>query len=234
MLEPLTASQHEELLGGGKAIALEAKTLLYEADAPMDFMFFPESGFASIVVPLGNGSAVEAMTIGYDGFVGLPAYLGDDSPITRTIVQCSGLFHKIPAASFLRIVEHNFTLKQRIHQYAQITMETLAQSSACNRFHSIEQRCARWLLISHDRALAESFELTQDFLSQMIGVRRPGVTVAASALQKAGLISYKRGRISIINRPGLERAACECYRRIKLRETKIFGLEDAANSTSAA
>ena len=222
LLDSLSDSQYEQLVKSGETCTLSARTMIAESGATLDYVYFPESGFASMVVPLENGSAVEAITVGYDGFVGLPIYLGETSTLTRTMIQVTGLFHKIPKETFLRLVEKNDAVRQRVHQYAQITLETLSQSSACNRFHSIEQRCARWLLISHDRALSDDFELTQEFLSQMIGVRRPGVTVAASTLQHAGLISYKRGHMHILDRKGLEAVACECYSRIKEREKKIF------------
>jgi CRP-like cAMP-binding protein len=222
LLRSLSDARYDAIAGTIDRISVSAKTVLFEAGDALHSVYFPQSGFISLVVPLDNGSAVEAVTVGFDGLVGLSAYFGERTSLTRAISQVEGIVHRLPVEPFLRLVAENDTLRRRIHQYAQLRIDMLAQSSACNRAHSIEQRCARWLLISQDRAQTSEFALTHEFLAEMIGVRRPSVTAAARGLQAAGLISYNRGVIHILDRLGLEKAACECYRRVRARELKLF------------
>ena len=128
----------------------------------------------------------------------------------------------IPSAAFRRLVDECDGLNRLLHRYSQFVFESVAQSAACNRMHVIEQRCARWLLMSEDRVGRSQFDLTQEFLAEMLGVRRPGVTVAMGALEKAGLIAHGRGRIAVTDRPGLEQVACECYGVIKARQQELL------------
>lgn len=195
--------------------------LIFEAGERVQWITFPQTGMISMVIPLENGAPVEAATVGTDGVVGLPVYFGSGTSNMRAITQMAGTLHKIRPETFLDLIEKDSGFRKRLHQFAEVAMESIAQTSACNRFHSIEQRCARWLLITGDRAESDTFLLTQEFLAQMLGVRRPGVTVAAGVLKQAGLIAYSRGKVRILNREGLEKASCECYRRMKNREDAI-------------
>jgi len=222
-LKLLPARLYKEIQSSIKVLPLPAKTRIYEAGQRVETIYFPQSGFISIVVPLANGTAVESSTVGTEGFVGLAAYLGGGKTLSGAVAQSDGFSHTLPVKVFLDLVEKHEPLRVKIHNYTQLILESIAQSSACNRFHSINQRCARWLLICEDRVRSKTFDLTQEYLAEMIGVRRPGVTVAARALKEVGLIKYSRGRVEILDRQGLERAACECYRRIRDRELELFG-----------
>jgi hypothetical protein len=172
----------------------------------------------SLVTLLDAGS-IEAITIGNDGFVGLPVYHGPGQTVTRANCQMPGTTWRMSAADFMKLFPEMPELQRALDRYSQLVIETISQSAACNRIHVIEERCARWLLMSNDRVGSDEIPLTQEFLAQMLGVRRPGVTVAIGILERAGLIAHGRGRITVTNRKGLEAASCECYAAIRRRET---------------
>jgi CRP-like cAMP-binding protein len=178
---------------------------------------------ASVVAENGHGPSVEVATVGNEGFVGTPLLLGTDRSPAAAFCQVPGHGHRMSAAAFQREVRRSGDLSAIAHRYVQALMTLYAQSVACNRLHSIDQRAARWLLMTHDRVMADTFPLTQEFLSQMLGVRRAGVNVAANLLAEAGAISYSRGVITIVNRRALEKAACECYRVIRHEFDRLVG-----------
>jgi CRP-like cAMP-binding protein len=192
-------------------VRLEVPQVLYEPGEPIDFVYFPTSGCVSLVHATPAGT-VEVGTIGFEGMVGLPLLLHGTSAPTRALVQVEGDAYRIPAAAFLRIVAMSDSTYRILLRFALAFFNQVGQSVACNRLHSLEERCARWLLITHDRVEGDQFNLTQEFLSFMLGVHRPAVTLAAGVLQKAGYIHYSRGKITITDRVGLESAACSCYR----------------------
>ena len=169
------------------------------------------SGVGSLVHTMTNGQAAEVGTIGNEGFVGLPILLGDERGPTSVYVQVPGAGLRMKAEIFREELERSGPLRGIMLRYAHAFFNQVAQSAACAHFHSLEQRCCRWLLMTRDRMPSDHFLLTQEFLAMMLGVRRAGVTVAASALQRAGLIRYDRGRVAILDRQGLEERACECY-----------------------
>ena len=222
----LLALLPEDELGAVLSVAeqvdVAAKQLICRRGDEMRFIHFPHDCVISLVTELQDGSSVEAMTVGCDGFAGMAVFHGVSASRLTSIGQISGTAHRIPSADFRRLLEECEALDRLIHRYSQFVFETVSQSAACNRMHVIEQRCARWLLMSEDRVGRNHFDLTQEFLAEMLGVRRPGVTVAMGALEKAGLISHGRGRIAVTDRPGLERAACECYAVIKERQTELL------------
>ncbi|HEU4561941.1 MAG TPA: Crp/Fnr family transcriptional regulator [Longimicrobium sp.] len=162
-----------------------------------------------------DGSAVETATIGNEGLVGVPVFLGAMQMAGQAFAQVPGEAYRLPAGALREEVRRGSALATLLGRYTQALFTLVAQSSACNRKHAVEQRCARWLLMTHDRVPGDTFELTQHFLSQMLGVRRATVNEAAAALQERGLIDYTRGRITIIDRAGLEAAACACYAIIR-------------------
>ena len=222
----LLALLPEDELGAVLSVAeqvdVAAKQLICRRGDEMRFVHFPHDCVISLVTELQDGSSVEAMTVGCDGLAGMAVFHGVTASRLTSIGQISGTAHRIPRADFRRLVEECEALDRLIHRYSQFVFETVSQSAACNRMHVIEQRCARWLLMSEDRVGRNHFDLTQEFLAEMLGVRRPGVTVAMGALEKAGLISHGRGRIAVTDRPGLERAACECYAVIKERQRELL------------
>lgn len=211
----LDAAEYSRLLDGVETVELKLRTVLYEANAPIMHVFFLGRGVASIIAPVGDGASVEVGTVGNEGLVGLPLLFGVDREPAKAFIQVAGGGIRVTAAAFQSAVAESTPLRTLFLRYAQSYMSQVSQSSACNRAHSIEERCARWLLMTHDRVTADEFPLTQEFLSFMLGVRRAGVTVAAGMLQKAGFIEYTHGHIKVIDREGLESAACPCYQIIR-------------------
>lgn len=203
-------------------VSVKSKENIFEREQPIPFAHFPEDCVISLVTKLDSGDAVEAMTVGNDGFVGLAIFHGVPSSRLTAVGQISGESRRVRAEDFRQLMAVCPVLYSLLHRYSQFIFETVSQSAACNRLHVIEQRCARWLLMSQDRVGRDRFDLTQEFLAMMLGVRRPGVTVAIGLLEKAGLITHRRGNITVVNRPGLEKVSCECYRTIKTRQNKLF------------
>jgi hypothetical protein len=173
-------------------------------------------------VQLEEGGGVEAMTVGNDGFTPLAAFNNVDSTNVTGCGQITGTARRISGDDFARVLSESPEMNNLLHRYSQLVFETVAQSAACNRMYVVEQRCARWLLMSHDRVGRPSFDLTHAFLAEMLGVRRAGVTVAMGILARRGLLSHTRGSVTIVDRKGLENASCECYRAIKRREAHIL------------
>lgn len=211
LLSALDDADYSLLLDGAEDVKLTLNTVLYEANTPITHVFFLSRGVASIIAPVGDGASVEVGTVGNEGLVGLPLLFGVDREPAKAIIQVADGGARITAAAFQNAFTESAALRGLLLRYAQSYLSQVSQSSACNRAHSIEERCARWLLMTHDRVGADEFPLTHEFLSYMLGVRRAGVTVAAGMLQKAGLIEYKHGRIKVIDREGLEAASCACY-----------------------
>ena len=191
-------------------VLLTLRDVLYEPGEEIKYVYFPTTGCVSMIHGSAEGS-VEVGTIGLEGIVGVPVLLHATSEPTRALVQVEGEAYRIKAAAFCAVVAESEHLERIFLRYALALYNQVAQSVACNRLHSLEERCARWLLITHDRVDGDVFKLTQEFLSYMLGVHRPAVTLAAGVLQTAGYIKYSRGTITIINRAGLEDASCSCY-----------------------
>lgn len=187
--------------------------IVQEVGRPIEQIYFPQSGMISLLVVTQDGGGIEAATIGYEGAVGLHRGLGRRRAFTRGVIQLSGTISHIPAEAFERAVNDSAGIKDVIIKYTEILLVEAQQIAACNAVHDVQARLARWLLQTQDRLQPrpETLGLTQDFLAQMLGVRRTTVTIVARALQSAGLIRYSRGNIAILDRPGLEEAACECY-----------------------
>lgn len=225
LLSALDDADYSLLLDGSEDVKLALNTVLYEANAPITHVFFLSKGVASIIAPVGEGASVEVGTVGNEGFVGLPLLFGVDREPAKAIIQVADGGTCITAVAFQNAVAESGALRGLLLRYAQCYMSQVSQSSACNRAHSIDERCARWLLMTHDRVGADEFPLTHEFLSYMLGVRRAGVTVAAGMLQKAGLIEYKHGRIKVVDREGLEAASCACYRIIRETYNRLSGSE---------
>jgi hypothetical protein len=218
----LPPSELEAVLARSELVTVRSKDIVYRRDEPIRYVHFPEDCVISLVTELENGDAVEAMTVGSDGLAGIAVFHRVAASRLKGVGQISGEARRIASADFRELSKSCESFYQLLHRYSQFVFETVSQSAACNRLHVIEQRCARWLLMSQDRVGRDVFRLTQEFLAEMLGVRRPGVTVARGALEKAGFIAHARGVITVIDRPGLERATCECYRTIKLRESQLI------------
>jgi CRP-like cAMP-binding protein len=203
------------LLPRMEKISLPIRQLLFEAGTPLTHVFLPLSGVMSLVLKLKGGETVEVATVGNEGIVGTPVFLGAERSACTAFCQVAGQALKMRVDHFQRSLQEHPEFGEVVRRYTQGMINQISQTTACNHVHSVQQRMCRWLLMTHDRVGADEFHLTQEFLAQMLGVRRPSVTVAAGLLQKAGLIAYQRGRIRIVDRPGLERGACECYDTVR-------------------
>jgi CRP-like cAMP-binding protein len=196
-------------------VALTFRERLHAPNEPISQVYFPCSAVISLVLPLDGGAVIEVATVGNEGMLGLPAFLGAGSVPDEAFCQIPGQALRLGAQILRQETAGGGPLHDVLLRYTQGLMNQIAQSAACNRAHSIDERCARWLLMTHDRAGSDRFPLTQEFLAQMLGVRRAGVSAAASILQRAGFIRYSRGMMRIIDRSGLESAACGCYRTVR-------------------
>lgn len=196
---------------------------LHETDAPIDHVFFPVGGYISLVAPIDDHEPLEMGLIGSEGMLGATTVLGIRSAAMRAVVQGSGAALKMSTSNFLREIAASPVMTRSVNRYLYVTMAQLTQSAACTRFHEIEPRLARWLLMTHDRAHADHFHMTHEYLAGMLGVRRSGISISAAALQARNLIEYSRGDIRVVNRKGLEAAACGCYRIIVKQYESVFG-----------
>lgn len=223
LLAALSAEDRAHLQPHLEAVELPFDQTIHAAGGPVDAVFFVETGMVSQIVTLEDGEQVEAGISGPEGVVGLPLIYGDSHAITASRVQMEGTALRIGAAAFRAEMDRSATLRALMLRYALAFHAQVTLTAACNARHAIEQRLARWLLLAHDRAAADEFPMTHEFMSLMLGVRRPGVTIAAGMLQKAGLIHYVRGRMHIADRPGLEAASCECYHIVRHESARLLG-----------
>jgi CRP-like cAMP-binding protein len=210
LLEALPRSVRSAFLAECSTVELVYGSVLYDENDPIEYVHFPTTAFVSMLKTVG-GNALEVGMIGNEGVCGCQLILGVRTAQLRAVTQGAGSAWRMSTAAFLRHVEKMPALRAVLHRYLDILIRQLAQTAACNRFHVVEMRLARWLLMTQDRAHASSFDITQEFLASMLGVRRGGVTVAAGALQSRDLISYKRGTLAILSRDLLEATACTCY-----------------------
>lgn len=222
LLSELSDPAYARVLLIAESVTLRFKDVLSEPDEIIEFAHFPESGCLSIITVMGDGRQVEIGTVGRDGLTGMSIVNGVESVPTRCIVQIAGIGKRIARAAFAAELRKNQEFATLVHRYAQAWTDQIGRSGACNAVHSIEERCARWLLTTQDRLGSDVLPLTQEFLATMLGVRRPSVTLAAGSLQQAGLIHYTRGRITVLDRAGLEAASCECYRAIQVSYRGLF------------
>jgi CRP-like cAMP-binding protein len=211
ILRRLPQVQWKRLQPDLELIRMQRRTSLYEPGRPFDYVYFPETGVASIINVLHDGTETEVATVGYEGIIGLPVFFGADTTPGRAFWQIPGDAFRLKADLFRRETQTVGALTDALHRYAQGYFNQLSYTVSCNRSHSIRQRASRWLLMSADRAGRNQFELTHEFLSHMLGVRRSGITELMGALQGARILRYSRGVITILNRKRLEAAACECY-----------------------
>lgn len=219
LLRVLTDDQSSSLEGVELAW-LETRHGVYESDGPMNVVHFPVDAVISVVTTLADGTSFEVGTIGSEGTTGIFAALGASSVPNATFCQVEGHSFVMARSLFMRLFAEIDVFRLAVNAYIVGYINVLAQLVACNGVHSLDARCARWLLMTHDRVGRNRFPLTQEFLAQMLGVRRSGVTLAASAFAEAGFIKYSRGTIDMLDRRGLEREACECY-DVTRRELKF-------------
>lgn len=222
LLSKLPPSELAAVLELSTHIECDLRDVFSGSGQKIEEVYFPLTGMISLVTELKDGTSLESMTVGCEGFAGLPLFHGVTTTMTKSMCQIEGTFLRLPAESFTDLLPNAPQLTLLLHRYAQFAHEVVAQTAACNSIHLIEQRCARWLLISSDAVGKDELGLTHDFLSQMLAVRRPGVTVAIGELEKLKLIEHRYGKISILDKMGLEAVACECYRTVKDREHELL------------
>jgi CRP-like cAMP-binding protein len=223
LLAGVSDEELARLLPNLQPLALPLGEVLYESGEKMDYVYFPTTAIISLLYIMENGSSAEIGVVGKDGLVGIAIFMGGDTTPNRAVVQSAGKTLKMKAA----LMKDEFTRGGRFHnlclRYTQALITQISQTAVCNRLHSVDQQLCRWLLLSHDRLPTDRLIMTQDLIANMLGVRREGITHAAKRLQKAGYISYVRGDMTILDRPGLESGVCECYQVVRTEYDRLLG-----------
>jgi CRP-like cAMP-binding protein len=226
LLRALPLEEYGYLLAYCASERLLLKQTLVEPNVRIDDIYFPRVGVCSMLAEEQDGGTIEVGTIGPEGFIGIAVILGGRSMPYRIIVQIEGDAWRIRADDLRRIVDERRHVRHLLLRYTQYFTNQLSQSVACNRLHTLEERCARWVLMTHDRVHGDAFEMTQEFLSMMLGVHRPAVSVAMGMLQNAGIVRYARGRVTVLDRPRLEEASCDCYAITRAEHERLLDITD--------
>ena len=225
LLQALPDAERDTLMQHLRLGYLSVKTVIFDPGQPIPYVHFPVDGVISLVTPLADGNIVEVATIGNEGIVGVPLVPGGSLAV-RAISQVAGRTLRMEASEFAKGLERLPAFRDLVQNYVQALFGQISQAAACNRLHSNEERLSRWLLMSHDRVGTDTFPITHEFLGQMLGSRRATVTLSAGLLQSAGLIRYHRGRVTIVDREGLESVSCECYGIIKAALDRVVASAD--------
>jgi CRP-like cAMP-binding protein len=221
ILGALPTEQRTRILNAARLVDLPKKKVLFDINVPIENVYFIESGLASVVNPLSDGSACETSICGAEGMIGLPVFLGDDRSISQAFQQIAGSAWQLDTETFQEELSQGSELRAALGRFTLATLAMMSQTSVCGRRHTIEERFVQWLLQIDDRVQGP-LALTHQFLSQMLAVRRATVTVIAAGLQEAGLIEYHRGNIMIRNRPGMLEIVCECYAIIRNENARLM------------
>ncbi len=227
LLRSLPAREYTNLLATMDRLRVEPEEVIYRQDEPIEFVYFPVTAMLSWIGTTRSGERVEVGVVGWEGMVGIPELLGYEISPYGVEVELPGEVLRIKATQFKKEFERLNSIHSLLFRYTYTALAQLAQSSVCGRFHPIESRLCRWLLMAHDRCENDELHLTQEILAGMIGSRRPTVSIVSGILQKAGLIRVNRGRITILDRLGLEEATCECYWIIRRAFDRFLGQEAA-------
>jgi CRP-like cAMP-binding protein len=223
LLGALAPADLDALRPALEEVALVKDQSVFRPGERAPFVWFPTSGMISIVALDAHGSAIEVATVGREGMSGLAVVLGSETMIFASMVQVPGEGWRIETSAFRQAMDRHPAIRTAMLKYVLGALAQMGQNVACAQLHDTEARCARWLLLAHDEVDGDSFPLTQDYLAMMLGVTRPSVSAAASALQKAGLIRYVRGQMLIMDRPGLEALSCECYGIVRREFERLLG-----------
>lgn len=225
LLAALPAEEMDRLLPRLESVPLVDGMPIYEPNEPITHVYFPISGVVSLVSEMREGT-VEVGTVGREGMTGIPLVLRATTMPSRAFVQVPGHAYRVRGTDLFELLREAPRVERLIYRYILALFDQAAQHAACNRLHGLEARCARWLLMTHDRVDGDVLPLKQQFLAEMLGVHRPAVTIAAGALQKAGVIRYTRGKVTVLDRKALEEASCECYSIITRRADQLLGGTD--------
>jgi CRP-like cAMP-binding protein len=223
LLVALPDQDREHLLANCDTVELVFDEVLYRAGERIQYIYFPIRGFISLVTPIAGGVGLEVGLVGNEGILGITLILGVDYAPFHTLVQGAGSALRITTSAFLHELKQSLALQEELKRYLYVSITQLAQTAACTRFHVVEARLARWLLMTQDRAYSDTFHVTHVFLAYILGVRRVGITKAANALQQQKLISYQRGNVRILDRAGLEAVSCACYQIDNETYQRILG-----------
>jgi CRP-like cAMP-binding protein len=215
LLAALPEKEYQKLLPELEQVNLTFGEILFEPGDSLRYVYFPNNSIISLLAAVEDSAVLEVGIVGNDGMAGLSVFMGVKKSHNRALVQGTGTAMRMKSATLRKAVSNGGNLSKLLNLYAHSLLTQVSQSAACNRFHLINARLARWLLMTHDRVEGKEFRLTQEFISHMLGVRRELVTLAAGSLQKQKLISYSRGQIKILNRAALEAVSCKCYRVVK-------------------
>ncbi|MDT8438869.1 MAG: Crp/Fnr family transcriptional regulator [Wenzhouxiangellaceae bacterium] len=218
LLDALPPEAKARLFASIRKVELPLGTVIYEAGQQVEYVYFPVDCIISLLYVMLDGSSAEISVVGNEGIVGIAVFMGGQSTPSRALVQSGGTAWRLPAAELKKEFNHHPEMRMLMLRYTQALITQMAQTAVCNRHHSIDQQLCRWLLLSMDRLPTSELTMTQELIANMLGVRREGVTEAAGKLQKAGIIRYQRGHITVLDRPRLEKRCCECYEVVK-RET---------------
>ncbi|MDH3280942.1 MAG: Crp/Fnr family transcriptional regulator [Gammaproteobacteria bacterium] len=222
LLAALPVNVRERLQPELELVHLAVGKVLYEAHDALSHVYFPTTAIVSLLYTMENGSTAEMGIVGCDGVVGIAVFMGGDTTPNRAVVQSAGDAFRLALKPFRVEFQRTGELHRLLLLYTQALLTQMSQTAVCNRLHSVEQRLCRCLLLSHDRLESDELIMTQELIASMLGVRREGVSVAAHRLQDAGLIRYKRGHITIVDRSGLESAVCECYQVVKIECDRLL------------
>ena len=203
-------------------VSLSLGETLGEPGIPMRFVYFPTESIVSLIYVMTDGSSAEIAVVGNEGLVGVSLFMGGESTTSHAVVQSAGHGYRMKGAVLKDAFFHAGPMQRLLLRYTQALLTQMAQTAVCNRHHTVDQQLCRWLLLSADRLPSNQLTMTQELIANMLGVRREGVTEAAGKLQRAGLIHYSRGRITILDRPGLEERVCECYRVVKAEFDRLL------------
>ena len=225
LLSALPEEEYERLFPSLQHVAFSLGEVLYESGGHIEYVYFPTTCVVSLLYTMEDGSTAEVGLTGNDGVVGVALFLGGETAPNRAVVQIAGGAFRMKA----KVLQHEFMrggpFQRMMLRYTQALITQISQTAVCNRLHAVEKRLCRWLLLCHDRLKSDNIQMTQEFISNMLGGRRESVTIAAGRLQDAGLIHYSRGHIAILDRQGLEAAVCECYQIVKNESDRLLGTD---------
>jgi CRP-like cAMP-binding protein len=222
LLAVLPEEVHADLARSLEPIPLELGMSMYESGGKQKYVYFPTSGIVSLLYVLADGSSAEIAVTGREGLVGISLFMGGETTPSRAVVQSAGEAYRLNAATLKNAFERGGALQHVLLRFTQALITQMAQTAVCNRHHSVDQQLCRWLLLSLDRLPTSELVMTQELIANMLGVRREGVTEAAGKLQADGLIHYRRGRINVLDRAGIEARVCECYSVVKKEYDRLL------------
>src|ERR1700682_6072892 len=223
LLDALPTEVYERLVNDLQPVSFDLGEVVYEPGGQMDYVYFPTTCHVSLLYTMINGVTAEMGLVGNEGVVGIALFMGGDTTPNRAVIQGSGKALKLRAKALQYEFNRGGEFQHLLLRYTLALITQISQTAVCNRLHSVEQRLCRWLLMTHDRTHSDELQMTQEFISNMLGVRREGVTHAAQNLQEKGLISYVRGHIKILDRQKLEESVCECYEVVRAEHNRLFG-----------